>query len=59
MLFRSVTYRITIFGDCDTNLIENEVTALLCGLGCQIREKNLLRRDEKDADQNICLEREE
>ena len=37
----AVTYRITIFGDCDTNYVEAEVTALLCGLGCWIREKNL------------------
>ena len=35
-----VTYRITIFGDCDADSVETEVTALLCGLGCRIREKN-------------------
>lgn len=37
----AVTYRITIFGDCDANSVEAKVTALLCGLGCRIREKNL------------------
>jgi prephenate dehydrogenase len=37
----AVTYRITIFGDCDADHVENTVTALLCGLGCRIREKNL------------------
>jgi prephenate dehydrogenase len=37
----AVTYRITIFGDCDTDSIETEVTALLCGFGCLIREKDL------------------
>jgi len=37
----AVTYRITIFGDCDTDCVETEVTALLQGLGCRIREKNL------------------
>lgn len=36
-----VTYRITVFGDCDPDSVENDVTALLCGLGCRIREKNL------------------
>lgn len=36
-----VTYRITVFGDCDANSVENDVTSLLCGLGCRIREKNL------------------
>ncbi len=36
-----VTYRITIFGDCNADEIETEVTELLCGLGCRIREKNL------------------
>jgi prephenate dehydrogenase len=36
-----VTYRITVFGDCDADSVEAEVTALLCGLGCRIREKNL------------------
>ena len=37
----AVTYRITIFGDCDTDSVETEVTALLCGFGCLIREKDL------------------
>lgn len=36
-----VTYRITVFGDCDVNSVEADVTFLLCGLGCRIREKNL------------------
>ncbi|AKB26770.1 Prephenate and/or arogenate dehydrogenase (unknown specificity) [Methanosarcina siciliae T4/M] len=36
-----VTYRITIFGDCHTGSVDAEVTALLCGLGCRVREKNL------------------
>jgi prephenate dehydrogenase len=36
-----VTYRITVFGDCDADSVEADVTALLCGLGCRIREKNL------------------
>lgn len=36
-----VTYRITIFGDCNANSVETEVTHLLYGLGCRIREKNL------------------
>ncbi|MDI9393948.1 MAG: prephenate dehydrogenase [Euryarchaeota archaeon] len=36
-----VTYRITIFGDCDANYVETEVASLLLGLGCRIREKNL------------------
>jgi prephenate dehydrogenase len=36
-----VTYKTTIFGDCDPDSIENDVTALLCGLGCRIRETNL------------------
>lgn len=35
-----VTYRITIFGDCNADSVETEVTALLCGFGCRIREKN-------------------
>jgi prephenate dehydrogenase len=39
-----VTYRITIFGDCDADSVETEVTTLLCGLGCRIREKNLKLR---------------
>ena len=38
-----VTYRITIFGDCNADSVETEVTVLLCGLGCRIREKNLKR----------------
>lgn len=36
-----VTYRIIIFGDCDADSVEIGVTALLCGLGCRIRGKNL------------------
>ncbi len=36
-----VTYRITIFGDCNADSVEAEVTALLSGLGCRIREKNM------------------
>ncbi|AKB76529.1 Prephenate and/or arogenate dehydrogenase (unknown specificity) [Methanosarcina horonobensis HB-1 = JCM 15518] len=40
-----VTYRITIFGDCNADSIESEVTTLLCGLGCRIREKNLKYRE--------------
>ncbi|MCQ1536451.1 prephenate dehydrogenase [Methanosarcina sp. KYL-1] len=40
-----VTYRITIFGDCDADAVEEEVTALLCGLGCRVREKNLPRKE--------------
>lgn len=36
-----VTYRIKVFGDCDADSVEADVTALLCGLGCRIREKNL------------------
>ncbi|KKG08603.1 prephenate dehydrogenase [Methanosarcina sp. 2.H.A.1B.4] len=36
-----VTYRITIFGDCNADSVETEVTTLLCGLGCRVREKNL------------------
>lgn|GEM_PF-47570 len=39
-----VTYRITIFGDCDADPVEYEVTELFCGLGCRIREKNLKLR---------------
>lgn len=39
-----VTYRITIFGDCDADSVETEVISLLCGLGCRIREKNLKLR---------------
>jgi len=35
-----VTYRITIFGDCNADSVETEVTDLLCGLGCREREKN-------------------
>ncbi len=38
----AVTYRITVFGDCDADSVEANVTALLCGLGCRIREKNLM-----------------
>lgn len=37
----AVTYRLMIFGDCDADFVEAEVTGLLCGLGCRIREKNL------------------
>jgi len=37
----AVTYRITIFGDCDANSVETEVTTLLYGLGCRTRDKNL------------------
>jgi len=40
-----VTYRITVFGDCDANSVETEVITLLCGLGCQIRKKNLKLKD--------------
>lgn len=36
-----VTYRIIIFGDCNADSVETEVTNLLCGLGCRVREKNL------------------
>ncbi|AKB16915.1 MULTISPECIES: prephenate dehydrogenase [unclassified Methanosarcina] len=36
-----VTYRITIFGDFNADSVETGVTALLCGLGCRIRGKNL------------------
>jgi prephenate dehydrogenase len=39
-----VTYRITVFGDCDANSVEADVTSLLCGLGCRIREKNLKQK---------------
>lgn len=34
-----VTFRITVLGDCETDEIEEEITALLCGLGCRVREK--------------------
>jgi prephenate dehydrogenase len=34
-----VTYRITIFGDCDANSVEDDIIYLLCGIGCRIREK--------------------
>ena len=44
-----VTYRITIFGDCDADSVETEVTALLCGLGCRIREKNLRLKESKES----------
>lgn len=54
----TVTYRITIFGDCNTDSVENEIIALLCGLGCQIREKNLFQRAEKYSDPNIYCEKE-
>lgn len=40
-----VTYRITVFGDCDANSVEADVTSLLCGLGCKIREKNLRQKE--------------
>jgi prephenate dehydrogenase len=33
----SVTYRITIFGDCDADSIEADIMTLLYGLGCHIR----------------------
>jgi prephenate dehydrogenase len=36
-----VTYRVTIFGDCDVDSVEKNVISLLYGLGCMIREKNL------------------
>ncbi|WP_422543682.1 prephenate dehydrogenase [Methanosarcina sp.] len=36
-----VTYRITVFGDCDADSVETEVKALLYGLGCEIRKKNM------------------
>ncbi|MHC1756251.1 MAG: prephenate dehydrogenase [Methanosarcina sp.] len=39
-----VTYRIIIFGDCNADSVEAEVTALLCGLGCRVREKNLKQK---------------
>jgi prephenate dehydrogenase len=39
-----VTYRITVFGDCNANSVEADVTSLLCGLGCKIREKNLKQK---------------
>jgi len=39
-----VTYRITVFGDCNANSVEADVTSLLCGLGCRIREKNLKQK---------------
>jgi prephenate dehydrogenase len=35
----AVTYRITIFGDCNADSVETEVISLLCGLGCEIRKK--------------------
>jgi prephenate dehydrogenase len=37
----AVSYRITVFGDCDVDSVENGVTAFLCGIGCCIRKKNL------------------
>ncbi len=40
-----VTYRITVFGDCDANSVEAEVITLLCGLGCRIRKKSLKLKD--------------
>ena len=39
-----VTYRITVFGDCDADSVEADITALLCGLGCRVRKKNLRPR---------------
>lgn len=36
-----VTYRIKILGDAGANETEAEITTLLCGLGCRVREKNL------------------
>lgn len=35
----AVTYRITIFGDYNSDSVESEIVTILCGLGCQIREK--------------------
>jgi len=37
----AVSYRIIVFGDCDADSVENDVTAFLCGIGCCIRKKNL------------------
>ncbi len=43
----AVTYRITIFGDCDADCVETEVAALLHGFGCRIREKNFRLKEQK------------
>jgi prephenate dehydrogenase len=51
----AVTYRITIFGDCDTDSVEAEVTALLCGLGCRIREKNLRVKNKNESNSRSAL----
>lgn len=34
-----VTYRLTIFGDCEANAVETELISFLCGLGCSVREE--------------------
>ena len=46
----AVTYRITIFGDCDADSVETEVVVLLYGLGCRIREKNLRLKEQKNSE---------
>ena len=43
----AVSYRITIFGDCDASFVENDVTAFLCGIGCCIKKKNLRLKEQK------------
>jgi len=48
-----VTYRITVFGDCNANSVEADVTSLLCGLGCRIREKNLKQKGQFEAERKI------
>lgn len=54
----AVTYRITVFGDCNADFVEAEVTALLCGLGCRIREKNLRLKEQKNSDSEIFVNKE-
>ena len=46
----AVTYRITIFGDCDADSVETEVVVMLYGLGCRIREKNLRLKEQKNSE---------
>jgi prephenate dehydrogenase len=43
----AVSYRITVFGDCDANFVENDVTAFLCGIGCCIRKTNFRLKEQK------------
>jgi prephenate dehydrogenase len=50
----SVTYTVTIFGDCNADAVESDIMTLLCGLGCRIREK-IGRKTERSLTRRIFV----